>query len=227
MFPYASSRSRDESTGFCIFFLHTSRCKEKVALRSAVDMGLRSSSSGYKLGNSFSIESPKASWEGVDADSSLGLLTELAPGIGAAGCGDTMARTKVPRLRDPLRFRSNEAEAQYADYARKKVEGGRMVNLAELALFNVEGAFGDMGWLPVITYDACTCPDLVRQFYCNLGWWGMTMMLSTAGSCASPATSRGCTSPLIIGGWPICWALPMMALWCACAPESHGLLRWR
>ncbi|KAJ4970548.1 hypothetical protein NE237_003647 [Protea cynaroides] len=79
-----------------------------------------------------------------------------------------MARTKVPKVRDPLRFRSNEAEAQYADYARKKVEGGRMVNLAELALFNVEGAFGDMGWLPVITYDACTCPDLVRQFYCNL-----------------------------------------------------------
>ncbi|KAJ4973452.1 hypothetical protein NE237_006626 [Protea cynaroides] len=79
-----------------------------------------------------------------------------------------MARTKVPRVRAPLRFRSNEAEAQYANYARKKVEGGRMVDLAELALFNVEGAFGVMGWLPVITYDACTCPDLVRQFYCNL-----------------------------------------------------------
>ncbi|KAJ4967541.1 hypothetical protein NE237_019390 [Protea cynaroides] len=73
-----------------------------------------------------------------------------------------MARTKVPRVRDPIRFRSSEAEAQYSHYAHKKVEGGRMVNLAELALFNVERAFGDMGWLPVITYDACTCPDLVR-----------------------------------------------------------------
>ncbi|KAJ4973017.1 hypothetical protein NE237_006191 [Protea cynaroides] len=78
---------------------------------------------------------------------------------------DTMARTKVPRVRDPLCFRSNEAEAQYANYARRR---GSHVNLAELALFNVEGAFGDMGWLPVITYDACTCPNLVRQFYCNL-----------------------------------------------------------
>ncbi|KAJ4961918.1 hypothetical protein NE237_021828 [Protea cynaroides] len=79
-----------------------------------------------------------------------------------------MARTKVPRVRDHLRFRSNEAETQYAHYARKKVEGGRKVDLASLALFNVEGAFGDMGWLPVITYHACTRPDLVRQFYCNL-----------------------------------------------------------
>ncbi|KAJ4972481.1 hypothetical protein NE237_005655 [Protea cynaroides] len=43
-----------------------------------------------------------------------------------------------------------------------------MVNLAELALFNVKRAFGDMGWFPVITYDACTRPNLVRQFYCNL-----------------------------------------------------------
>ncbi|KAJ4938746.1 hypothetical protein NE237_008270 [Protea cynaroides] len=42
---------------------------------------------------------------------------------------DTMARTKVPRVHDPLRFRSNEVEAWYADYARKKVEGGGMVNL--------------------------------------------------------------------------------------------------
>ncbi|KAJ4980293.1 hypothetical protein NE237_031130 [Protea cynaroides] len=55
-----------------------------------------------------------------------------------------MARTKVPRVRDPLRFRSNEAEAQYADYARKKVEGGRMVNMAELALFNVVGNYNDV-----------------------------------------------------------------------------------
>ncbi|KAJ4969413.1 hypothetical protein NE237_016114 [Protea cynaroides] len=79
-----------------------------------------------------------------------------------------MGHTQVPRLRDPLHFRSNEVEAQYADYARKKVKGGHMVNLAKLTLFNVEGAFGDMGWLLVITYDACTCPDLVHQFYCNL-----------------------------------------------------------
>ncbi|KAJ4973973.1 hypothetical protein NE237_007147 [Protea cynaroides] len=81
---------------------------------------------------------------------------------------DTMARTKVPRVHDRLRFRFNEAEAHYAHYAREKVKGGRKVDLAELALFNVERAFSDMGWLPVITYDACTCPDLVRQFYCNL-----------------------------------------------------------
>ncbi|KAJ4960992.1 hypothetical protein NE237_020902 [Protea cynaroides] len=79
-----------------------------------------------------------------------------------------MARTNVPRVHDPVHFRSNEAEAQYARYARKKVEGGRRVDLASLALFDMETDFGDMGKLPMITYNACTCPDLVRQFYCNL-----------------------------------------------------------
>ncbi|KAJ4972515.1 hypothetical protein NE237_005689 [Protea cynaroides] len=79
-----------------------------------------------------------------------------------------MACTKLPSVCDCLRFRSTEAKTQYARYARKKVEGGHKVDLASLALFNVEGAFDDMGWLPVITYDACTCPELVRQFYCNL-----------------------------------------------------------
>ncbi|KAJ4977482.1 hypothetical protein NE237_002588 [Protea cynaroides] len=79
-----------------------------------------------------------------------------------------MARTRVPRVRDCLRFCFNVAEAQCTNYSLKKAEGGRKVNLASLAFFNVERAFGDMGWLSVITYDACTCLDLVRQFYCNL-----------------------------------------------------------
>ncbi|KAJ4960582.1 hypothetical protein NE237_020492 [Protea cynaroides] len=104
---------------------------------------------------------------------------------------DTMARTKIPRVCDPLRFHSNEAEAQYADYARKKVEGGRLVNLAELALFNVKGAFGDMGWLPVITYNACTCPDLVRQFYCNLQVVGNYNDVEHGQELRITATSKG------------------------------------
>ncbi|KAJ4964889.1 hypothetical protein NE237_016738 [Protea cynaroides] len=94
-------------------------------------------------------------------------LVTLRPAISRPG-GDSMARTKVPRAHDPVRFLSNEAKAQYARYERKKVEGGRCVNLASLTLFNMEGAFGDMGWLPVITYEACTRPALVKQFYCNL-----------------------------------------------------------
>ncbi|KAJ4966594.1 hypothetical protein NE237_018443 [Protea cynaroides] len=94
-------------------------------------------------------------------------LVTLRPTIICSG-SDSIAHTKVARVHDSVCFRSNEAEVQYARYARKKVEGGRRVDLASLALFDVERAFGDMGWLPTITYDACTRPDLVRQFYCNL-----------------------------------------------------------
>ncbi|KAJ4951154.1 hypothetical protein NE237_027986 [Protea cynaroides] len=94
-------------------------------------------------------------------------LVTLHPAIICFG-SDNMVRTKVPRVHDPVCFHSNDAKAQYARYARKKVEGGRRVDLASLALFDVERALGDMGWLPVITYDTCSHPDLVRQFYCNL-----------------------------------------------------------
>ncbi|KAJ4980221.1 hypothetical protein NE237_011001 [Protea cynaroides] len=73
----------------------------------------------------------------------------------------------VPQL-DELWFRSLEAQARFPWFDNKSIESGRRVNLEQLHRFNVETAFGALGWLPVISYTETTCPNLVKHFYANL-----------------------------------------------------------
>ncbi|KAJ4978682.1 hypothetical protein NE237_009462 [Protea cynaroides] len=65
-------------------------------------------------------------------------------------------------------FRSEATASRLAWFRAKRIEVGRFVNLEHLHRFNIEAAFGAMGWLPIIQYRETTRPSLVKLFFANL-----------------------------------------------------------
>ncbi|KAJ4952339.1 hypothetical protein NE237_029171 [Protea cynaroides] len=85
----------------------------------------------------------------------------------AFGLGMNCLHPPLPQL-DERWFRSEAAQAHFLWFEEKNIESGRRVNLEQLQQFDVEAAFGRLGWLPVITYTVTTRPNLVKHFYANL-----------------------------------------------------------
>ncbi|KAJ4958997.1 hypothetical protein NE237_026108 [Protea cynaroides] len=73
-----------------------------------------------------------------------------------------------PNLYDERYFRSEAAASRLEWFRAKRIEAGRFVNLEHLHRFDVESAFGIVGWLPLIQFRETTRPNLVKLFYTNL-----------------------------------------------------------
>ncbi|KAJ4957618.1 hypothetical protein NE237_024729 [Protea cynaroides] len=73
-----------------------------------------------------------------------------------------------PVLYDERYFRSEAAASRLAWFRAKRIEVGHFVNLEHLHRFDVEVAFGAMGWLSIIQYRETTRHSLVKLFYADL-----------------------------------------------------------